>query len=409
MLKPEAQLKELLKGAEQIVSEDNLLQKLTKSYEGKKPLTIKAGFDPSRPDLHLGHVVLLNKLKQFQNFGHKIVFIIGDFTSLIGDPSGRNETRPSLTEAEIQLNAKTYADQAFKVLDKNKTDLQYNSSWLSKLSFQDILKLQSHYTVARMLERDDFQKRFSSNQAISLHEFMYPLIQGYDSVAIKSDVELGGTDQIFNLLMGRHLQKIFKQAPQVVITMPLLEGLDGVKKMSKSYDNYIALKDKATDIFGKTMRLSDTLMMRYYELLSDFSVEDLKRLKTKLDKEEKHPKEAKLDLAEFFVTSFYSKEEAKKARLEFDQVFAKKLLPDDILEKNYKSVKALPVVDFIVSTELVSSKSEVRRLIEGGAVSFIVGKDVQKIQDVKMQIDLISGKDFVLKVGKRKFLSIKVI
>lgn len=408
MLKPEAQLKELLKGVEQVISEDNLLKKLVKSYEEKKPLIIKAGFDPSRPDLHLGHVVLLNKLQQFQNFGHKVVFLVGDFTSLIGDPSGRNETRPSLTEKEIKANAQTYANQAFKVLDKSKTDLKYNSQWLSKLSFQDILKLQSHYTVARMLERDDFQKRFSSNQSISLHEFMYPLVQGYDSVAMQSDVELGGTDQIFNLLMGRHLQKIFKQTPQVVMSLPLLEGLDGVKKMSKSYDNYIALEDKSIDIFGKTMRLSDKLMMRYYELLSDLTVQDLEHLKKDLSSGKKHPKEAKLNLAEFFVTSFYCEKEAKKARLEFDKIFAKKLLPDNILEKVYKSVTNLSVVDFITSTKLVDSKSEVRRLIQGGGVSFIFGEDSQKIEDVKMQINLVSGKNFVLKIGKRKFLSIKV-
>lgn len=408
MLKPEAQLKELLKGVEQVISEDNLLKKLTKSYEEKKPLIIKAGFDPSRPDLHLGHVVLLNKLKQFQNFGHKVIFLVGDFTSLIGDPSGRNETRPALTMDEIKLNAQTYADQAFKVLDKNKTDLKYNSEWLSKLSFQNILNLQSHYTVARMLERDDFQKRFSSNKSISLHEFMYPLIQGYDSVAIKSDVELGGTDQIFNLLMGRHLQKIFKQSPQVVISVPLLEGLDGVKKMSKSYDNYIALDDTALDMFGKTMKLSDKLMLRYYELLSDLTVEGVEKLKKSLTSEAKHPKEAKLDLAEFFVSSFYSKAEAKKARVDFDKVFAKKLLPDDILEKNYNSAKSISMVDFIASTQLVESKSEIRRLIQGGGVSFIAEGKSKKIEDVKMKFDLIAQQSFVLKIGKRKFLKIIV-
>ncbi|MBE8163214.1 MAG: tyrosine--tRNA ligase [Bdellovibrionaceae bacterium] len=408
MLKPEAQLKELLKGVEQVISKDNLLKKLVKSYEEKKPLIIKAGFDPSRPDLHLGHAVLLNKLKQFQNFGHKVIFLVGDFTSLIGDPSGRDETRPILTANDIKNNAKTYADQAFKILDKSKTDLKYNSQWLSKLSFQDILHLQSQYTVARMLERDDFQKRFSANKSISLHEFMYPLVQGYDSVAIKADVELGGTDQIFNLLMGRHLQKVFKQEPQVVITLPLLEGLDGVKKMSKSYDNYIALEDKAIDIFGKTMKLSDKLMLRYYELLSDLSVEELKQLKQDMDSGKQHPKTVKLNLATFFVSCFYSKAEAEKARVEFDKIFAKKLLPKDIEQKVYKSATHLSVVDFIASTNLVDSKSEVRRLIKGGGVSFIFEKNTIKIEDEKMQIDLINGKNFVLKIGKRKFLSIKV-
>lgn len=406
MLKPEAQLKELLKGIDQVISEDNLLKKLTKSYEDKKPLVIKAGFDPSRPDLHLGHVVLLNKLKQFQKLGHQVVFLVGDFTSLIGDPSGRNETRPALTMDEIKCNAQTYADQAFKVLDKSKTQLKYNSEWLSKLSFKDILNLQSHYTVARMLERDDFQKRFSSNHSISLHEFMYPLIQGYDSVAIKADVELGGTDQIFNLLMGRHLQKIFKQAPQVVISMPLLEGLDGVKKMSKSYDNYIALDDEAIDIFGKTMRLSDKLMLRYYELLSDLTVEDLDTLKVNLASEKKHPKEAKLDLAEFFVSSFYSKDKAIKARIDFDKVFAKKLLPDDITEKLYTTKKDLAVVEFIASTDLVDSKSEIRRLIKGGGVYFIKGDQSTKVTDINMKLNLIAKQNFVLKIGKRKFLRI---
>lgn len=406
MLKPEAQLKELLKGVEQVISKDNLLKKLTDSYTEKKPLVIKAGFDPSRPDLHLGHAVVLNKLKQFQNFGHKVVFLVGDFTSLIGDPSGRNETRPALSQQEIKDNAKTYSQQVFKILDKSKTDLKYNSQWLSKLSFSEILKLQSHYTVARMLERDDFEKRFKGKQSISLHEFMYPLIQGYDSVAIKADVELGGTDQIFNLLMGRHLQKIFKQEPQVVISMPLLEGLDGVKKMSKSYDNYIGLSDQAIDIFGKTMKLSDKLMLRYYQLLSDLSLDELNTLKNNLDSGSKHPKQAKLDLAEFFVSCFYSKKEAEKTRLDFDKVFSKKLVPEDMPKKTFTACKQLAIVDFIFSTKLLDSKSEIRRLIIGGALSFIFDKETKKITDPKLKIDLVN--DFVLKLGKRKFLKIIV-
>ncbi len=401
MISAEEQLLELKKGAAEIISEAELLKKL----QGGKPLRIKAGFDPSRPDLHLGHTVLLNKMKQFQDFGHHVIFLIGDFTGLIGDPTGRNETRPALTTEEIKINAETYARQVFKVLDPAKTEVSYNSQWMSSFSSVEFIRLASHYTVARMLERDDFHKRMQNQQPIAIHEFLYPLVQGYDSVALKSDVELGGTDQKFNLLVGRDLQRDFGQAPQCVITVPILEGLDGVQKMSKSLDNYIAVEESPREMFGKTMRISDELMVRYYELLTDFTVRDLNQLRSDLQSGKKHPREAKVELAQFLVTRFHSAAAAKNALEEFDRIFVNKGLPDDMPIKSLPAEEQLWVCHLLTKIAAAESTSAARRLIEGGAVE-IRG---EKIRDPQLKVALKSSDEFIVKAGKKTFVKVKVL
>ncbi len=404
-LKPEEQIVELKKGTVDFVNETELLRKLKKSYEKGVPLVVKAGFDPSRPDLHLGHAVLINKLKQFQDFGHDVVFLIGDFTALIGDPTGKNETRPPLTAEEISVNAQTYAKQVFKILDRNKTKVAYNNAWFGKFTGADFIRLASQYTVARMLERDDFHKRFTQQDSICLHEFLYPLVQGYDSVALKADVELGGTDQLFNLLIGRDIQKSYGVEPQCVMTVPILEGLDGVHKMSKSLDNYIAIEDSPTEMFGKTMRLSDPLMLKYYELLTDKTVEEMKILRSDLDNGKLHPRTAKVELAKFFVCRFHGKVEAENAELEFDRIFKNKGLPDEVPLFSYETQDSLWICHLMVQTHLASSTSEARRLIQGAAVEV----DGQKVLDVQFKIDLSEPKEVIIKAGKKKFAKIKVI
>jgi tyrosyl-tRNA synthetase len=403
-LEPEDQLKQLQKGAAEIVSNGELLAKLKKSHKEGKPLRIKAGFDPSRPDLHIGHTVLLNKLRQFQQLGHLVIFLIGDFTALIGDPSGRNEARPPLSPEDIKRNAETYARQVYKVLDRDKTEVAYNSEWMMKFTAADFIRLSSQYTVARMIERDDFSKRFSNQMPIYIHEFLYPLVQGYDSVALKADVELGGTDQKFNLLVGRELQKSAGQEAQCILTMPILEGLDGVQKMSKSLDNYIALEDTPRDMFGKTMRVSDSLMLRYYELLTDISVEDLAGLKRDLQSGQVHPRAAKVELARTLVARFYDEASAKRAVEEFDRIFVNKGLPDQMPEHNVPAQDAVWICKLLVELAMTSSTSEARRLIEGKAVE----KDGEKILQAQLKIDLRPGESFVLKVGKKKFARVQV-
>ncbi|MDC0381324.1 tyrosine--tRNA ligase, partial [Nitrospinae bacterium] len=321
------QLKTIRRGASEIIDEKDLAKLLTTG----KPLKVKAGFDPTAPDLHLGHTVLLNKMKQFQELGHEVIFLIGDFTGMIGDPTGRSETRKNLTPQEVQENSKTYLAQVFKVLDPNKTTIAYNSEWMNKFSSVNMIELAAHYTVARMLERDDFQKRLAKNLPVSIHELMYPLIQGYDSVALKSDIELGGTDQKFNLLVGRDLQRAYGQKPQVVLTMPLLEGTDGVQKMSKSLGNSIGVFDAPNEMFGRIMSISDDLMWRYFELLSVISIDDLEAMKKQSQAGVLNPKNAKMKLAEEIVALYNSPELAKKALNEFENVFKKKNLPEDIL------------------------------------------------------------------------------
>ncbi|MBU1917220.1 MAG: tyrosine--tRNA ligase [bacterium] len=385
------------RGATEIIDEKELEQKLKKG----KPLIIKAGFDPTAPDLHLGHTVLINKLKQFQDLGHDVHFLIGDFTARIGDPSGRNATRPPLTDDDIVANVKTYCDQAFKILDPNKTKIVYNSSWLDKLGTMGIIKLASQSTVARMLERDDFSKRYTENKSISIHEFLYPLLQGYDSVAMKADVELGGNDQKFNLLVGRQLQKIHDQETQVVLMMPLLEGTDGVKKMSKSYDNYIAIQDTPKDMFGKILSISDDLMWRYFELLSFKSLDDIKALKIKIDNNELNPKLAKVALAKEIIARFYDDAAAEYAEQEFNQIFAKKEIPDDIeVYEHTLNNQPISLLDLVTQTGMTASKGEARRLIAGGGIKV----NQEKVIDDKLSFSEAS--EMIVQVGKRTFRKI---
>ncbi|WP_461833787.1 tyrosine--tRNA ligase [Desulfothermus sp.] len=382
------------RGAVEIIEEEELIKKLQK----KVPLRVKAGFDPTAPDLHLGHTVLIQKLKHFQELGHKVLFLIGDFTGMIGDPTGKSETRKPLTREEVLKNAETYKKQIFKILDEEKTEIMFNSQWMDKFTASDFIKLCSRYTVARMLERDDFSKRFKENRPIAIHEFIYPLVQGYDSVAMKADVELGGTDQKFNLLVGRTLQKQEGMEPQVVITMPLLEGLDGVNKMSKSLGNYVAIEDPPFDMFGKIMSISDELMFRYYELLSDKDTADIEKMKRDIESGNLHPKKAKEDLAFEITARFHGISMAKKAQEEFNRVFSKHNIPSDIPEEIVENPD-VTLTDVLVDKGLCKSKSEVRRLIKQNAISI----DGKKIHDPYMKFDI---GEFVVKVGKRRFLKV---
>jgi len=391
MLTPDLkkQLEIIKRGAVEIISEEELRKKLEASIKNKKPLNIKAGFDPTAADIHLGHTVLLRKLRQFQDLGHRIIFLIGDFTARIGDPTGRSELRKQLSQEEILKNAATYEKQVSKVLDTTKIKTVFNSGWFDKMSVLDILKLTTHATVSQMLARADFKKRLAKNEDISLLEFMYPLLQGYDSVQLEADIELGGTDQIFNLLVGRDIQKDFNQAQQVVITMPLLEGTDGTQKMSKSLGNYIGIDEPAQEMFGKIMSISDELMWKYYTLLTD---EDLLKAKSM------HPKEAKLRLAELIISQYHGKEQANKAKEEFEQVFGQGELPSDIPVYELKHKKP-DVVSILLDSGLITSKNEARRLIKQGGV-YLDGKRLDE------ETALIE-KEGVLKVGKRRFLRIK--
>jgi tyrosyl-tRNA synthetase len=404
---PQEQLSELKKGVVDLVSDADLLKKLERSYKEKKPLIIKLGADPTRPDLHLGHTVVINKLKQFQDFGHKVKFLIGDFTSLIGDPSGKSETRPALTREEVATNGKTYARQIFKILDPEKTEIVYNSAWIDKLSPQEFLKLTAQYTVARMLERDDFEKRYKGGVPIAIHEFIYPLMQGYDSVALRSDVELGGTDQKFNLLVGRDLQRAYQQEAQCVITMPLLEGLDGVQKMSKSLDNYIGVEDSARDMFGKTMRVSDELMFRYYELLTDTTVAGIEKMKADMKSGALHPRNIKVGLAKLLVDRFHGAGAGQAAEDEFNRIFVNKGVPDDMPEVRFAVSKFAGEIDlggFLKECNLVETSSEARRLLQSNAVE-IAGA---KVSTLKAKFDFKAGDEIVLKVGKKKFAKLIV-
>ncbi len=376
-----------------IISEDELLKKLAASVAEVKPLRVKAGFDPTAPDIHLGHTVLINKLKHFQDLGHHVLLLIGDFTGMIGDPSGKSETRKALTKAEVMANARTYTDQVFKILDRKKTEVVYNSEWMEGLKPADLIDLMSKYTVARMLERDDFQKRYKEGRPIAIHEFLYPLIQGYDSVVIRADVELGGTDQLFNLLVGRDLQREMGQAPQCVITMPLLEGTDGVRKMSKSYGNYIGITEPPGEIYGKVMSISDELMIKYYELLSFEETGRLDEIKAG----HVHPKEAKEALALELTGRFHGPEAAGKAREGFDSL-SRKELPEDIEEATITTAESeLPLPKVLVEVGLTKSTSEGRRLIEQGGVRV----DGERVKDPKTE--LATDTYHLIQVGKRSF------
>ncbi|AFN75818.1 tyrosyl-tRNA synthetase [Melioribacter roseus P3M-2] len=393
------------RGTSEIIPEEELVEKLEKSYKEGKPLNIKLGCDPTRPDLHLGHSVVLRKLAQFQQLGHTAILIIGDFTGMIGDPSGRNSSRPPLTFEEARKNGKTYFEQASKILDPQKTKIVYNSEWLGKMTFEDVIKLASKYTVARMLERDDFTKRMKNGIPISMHEILYPLAQAMDSVAIESDVELGGTDQKFNLLVGRDIQREYGLAPQVILTMPILVGTDGAEKMSKSLDNYIGINEPPNEIYGKTLSIPDELIYTYYELATDVSNQELKIIKQQLDNKEVNPRDLKRALARKLVSMYHSEEAALEAEREFDQIFVKKGLPDEIpdlkLDKS-DSEKGIDILDLILKAGFAPSRSEARRLVIQGGVSI----DGEKISDPKLVVNPKEGS--ILKVGKRNFAKISI-
>ncbi len=398
--KPEDQMQEIRRGVVEILLEDELIKKLKRSYQTGTPLKVKAGFDPTAPDIHLGHTVLLEKMRQFQDLGHEVIFIIGDFTGMIGDPTGKSETRKPLTREEVLRNAETYKKQAFKILDPEKTQIRFNSEWLSALAVIDFARLGSMQTVARMLEREDFKKRFHNQQDISVLEFYYPLLQAYDSVFLKSDIEIGGTDQKFNLLMGRSMQKKTGVEEQVVILLPLLEGLDGVNKMSKSLGNYVGITEPPKEIFGKVMSVSDELMLRYYELLSHISLEELGELKEGLKNSSVHPMEAKKSLALELVERYYDTETAIYSRDEFENIFRNKGLPDDIpVFKLRNKEEDIWLPGLMKEAGLTKSTGEALRLIKQGGVSV----DDEKWTDPDKK--LLPG-EYLLKVGKRRFLKI---
>jgi len=389
-------LEQIKRGADEILVESELIKKL----EEGRPLTIKAGFDPTAPDLHLGHTVLINKLKQFQDLGHNVNFLIGDFTGMIGDPTGKNITRKALTQEDVMQNAKTYQDQVFKILDPDKTKIVFNSTWMNKLSPAELIQIAAKHTVARMLERDDFSKRYKGGQPIAIHEFLYPLIQGYDSVAMKSDVELGGTDQKFNLLVGRQLQEVYGQKPQVVLTMPILEGLDGVQKMSKSLNNYIGIADDADDMFGKVMSISDDLMWRYFELLSFRPMQEVDRWKLACD-EGANPRDCKVSLAQEIVERFHDAGAAKKVLENFEARFKRGAIPDE-MDEVVLSVEngAIGIANLLKDAGLTKSTSDAMRMIKQGAVKI----NGEKVSDPKLVITAADKQ--VYQVGKRKFARI---
>ncbi len=386
----------LSRGSSEIIQEEGLREKLKSSLETGRPLTVKTGFDPTSPDLHLGHTVLLEKMRQFQELGHRVVFLIGDFTGMIGDPSGLSETRKVLTREQVTENARTYERQVFKVLDRSKTTVEFNSRWMASMTAEALVHLSAHYNVARMLERDDFQKRYREQRSISIHEFLYPLIQGYDSVVLKADVELGGTDQKFNLLMGRELQKAYGQDPQVVITVPILEGTDGIRKMSKSLGNAIALEDPPREMFGKLMSISDAMMLRYYELLT---AEDLGKVR------DLHPMEAKKNLAERLVAQYWGEREARSARDQFAAVFSQKAFPESIpvtLFKRSSFPSSWTMIDVLTAAGLVKSRSEARRLVAQGAIQ-VNGERISALEHLPPM-----NEDLEIKVGKKKFGKVRI-
>ncbi len=394
------QVQKIRSGAVELITEQELTAKLGRSLKEKKPLRIKYGADPSAPDLHLGHTVPLRKLRQFQELGHQVVFIIGDFTARIGDPSGRSETRPMLSAAEVKRNAETYQQQVFRILDADKTEVRYNSEWLESMDAVHVLDLTSKYTVARLLERDDFEKRYRSGLPIALVEFLYPLMQGYDSVIVRSDLEIGGTDQKFNLLVGRELQREWKSEPQVVLTLPLIEGTDGVQKMSKSYGNHIALKDLPKEMYGKVMSLPDALMERYFRLVAPIDSSEADRILSDLASGKLHPRAAKARLAFEIVKEYHSVKEAEEASREFDRIFKDKGLPEEIETVRMKE-KQMDILTLLKETGLVPSKMEARRLISQGGVKL----DSERVNDEHFVVDL--KKPVLVQCGKRKFLRVK--
>ena len=388
-------------GVAEIFPEDEIVKKIERSITTKKPLTIKLGCDPSRPDLHIGHAVVLRKMRSFQDLGHQAILIIGDFTGMIGDPTGKSKTRPALSLEETRANGLSYFEQASYILSESNLTIKYNSEWLSTMSFADIIKLAAQYTVAQMLERDDFSKRFHANEPLSIHEFLYPLAQAMDSVAIKSDIELGGTDQKFNLIVGREIQKAYGVEPQGIIIMPILEGTDGIEKMSKSLGNYIAITDSPREMFGKVMSIPDTLITRYYQYAAMESESKTKELSIGLAQGSIHPRQAKVDTAIGVVAVYHGKEAGQAAFEEFERIFVKKDLPDIVDERSISELGSNPlIVDVLAHTGMVTSKGEARRLIQGGGVSI----DGEKVSDISQTVDISNPR--IIKVGKRKFLKI---
>jgi len=417
-MKPaDEQFEYLKKGCVEIIQEDQLRAKLARSVKEKKSLLVKVGFDPTAPDIHLGHTVILRKMKHFQEMGHKVVFLIGDFTGLIGDPSGRSATRPTMTREEIARNAETYKAQIFKILDSKKTIIDFNSRWLGALTSYQFLELSAKYTVARILERDDFTKRLKSGLPISLHEILYPLCQGYDSVAMRADVEMGGTDQKFNLLVAREIQREYGQEPQVIITTPLLEGLDGVEKMSKSLGNYVGINEPPKEIFGKIMSISDPLMFRYYELLTDVPLAQIERWKKEAAENRVNPRDLKVNLAKSIVADFWGKPEAEKAAEEFDRIFKDKenpediepkfILPEDLAISVSNRIRVgekvgIDIIDLLVKYGMCPSRGEAKRLIRQGGVYL----DGIRIEDIALKLELKPGKEYIVKIGKRRFFKL---
>ena len=396
------QVAHLKKGTVDVIREEDLRKKLERFAKAGKPLRVKLGLDPTAPDIHIGHTVVIRKLKAFQDLGHTVIFLIGDFTGMIGDPSGKNVTRPPLSREEIDANAETYKKQMFKLLDPDKTELRFNGEWMDKFGAADFIKLCAKTTVRQILERDDFTKRMNDEKPISLHELLYPLVQGYDSVALEADVELGGTDQKFNLLMGRNLQREYAQEPQVIITTPLLEGLDGANKMSKSLGNYIGIDEAPNQMFGKVMSISDDLMWRYYELLTDATVDDLNALKFKAEAGDENPRDLKVNLAKQIIKDFHSWEAAENAEEEFERRFVKKEVPDEIEERPIAS-QTYRLADLIAMTGLAGSKGEARRLIEQGGVKI----NGEKATLAATELEIKPGETILLQVGKLKFLRVK--
>ncbi|MFM8315281.1 MAG: tyrosine--tRNA ligase [Deltaproteobacteria bacterium] len=401
MMSAQEQLAELKRGTSEILSEKDLLSKLEKSIQKQQPLIIKAGFDPTAPDIHLGHTVLMQKMAQFQRLGHQVVFLIGDFTAMVGDPSGKSKTRPQLSQAEILANVETYKKQVYKILDPQKTIIRFNSEWLNAFKAHDFIRLASHANVARMLEREDFNRRYKEGQSISLHEFIYPLLQAFDSVALKADVELGGTDQKFNLLMGRELMRDHQLEPQVCLMMPLLEGLDGVQKMSKSLNNYVGVDESPNEIYGKLMSLPDSLLRRYYDLLSARPLSEVDALFAKMQSGEVNPKWVKSDLAVEIVTHYHSAQSAQAALQHFENVFSKKEIPEDIPEISFPDSEEVWIPKLLVTLKFAATTSEGKRLVSQGGVKI----DETPIKEEKLFN--MNGKTIILQCGKRKFAKVK--
>ncbi|MBO8151953.1 MAG: tyrosine--tRNA ligase [Candidatus Neomarinimicrobiota bacterium] len=391
------QLEVIKSGVEELISEEELIKKLERCEKTGKPLRVKQGFDPTAPDIHLGHTVGLRKLKQFQDLGHTVVLIIGDYTGMVGDPSGKSETRPRLTYEQVMENAKTYEKQFFKILDRDRAEVRYNGEWFSKMSFSDVMDLAARFTVARLLERDDFSNRYKEGKPISLHEFFYPLMQGFDSVAIQADVEIGATEQKFNLVAARQIQREYGQEPQVILTLPVLEGIDGTQRMSKTLGNYVGIDEPPDEMFGKVMSIPDELILKYFTLVTDYSVEQLKDVRKRLDDPAANPMEIKKELARTIVSMYHSEEAALEAQKKFEKVFSEREIPEDIpvvvlKDDSFELVKAL------ADNGVVSSRSEARRLIIQGAVKV----DKQKVSDINYRF--VKGKEYIVKVGKRRFV-----